>query len=470
MSVFATRLSQLDSKPLVRSFMILTLLGVAFLMGRAVATAGAGLDFRAALVGAIAFVIVVALIVGRRAWGVIFYLWIFTFALGYRTFHITSNLSIHPAELIIWFLFFGVAALNLIQHRWVSPPLPFVAWGFAAFWVIGVGRALQRDIAPDVIAAELLPVLEVVPVFLIVQVLVTSKNSFRSIGACLTAVCFYISLLGNLEFFFPSVVAPFRGFFAESVTGLTDEGFLRASFSFWGSAVVVQLLVLFLPLLFVQWFWWRRFEQRLFLLVTLFLTLVAIYIAGYRSVWLLVIFEIAFYALMRFSILGGMVTLAGGIGTSLVLPGEAVTRLSNLLQFGALSDSSAFNRALRIEDAQKLFFSEPLLGNGWGSSGWVHSDWLQIAANLGGIALLLVLLWYGSVTLRLWRAYRTAAEPWVREVSISLLTFMVGFAVILATQAVIVLPQLIIPMWLLFALSDRLPRLLRDGRSLGVAA
>ena len=127
-----------------------------------------------------------------------------------------------------------------------------------------------------------------------------------------------------------------------------------------------------------------------------------------------------------------------------------------MLHMGFQADSSAEDRLHRIENAWQLFLKEPLWGNGWGQSGWVHSDLLQIAANLGGVALLVFLLWYGATFVKVWRVYKSRTEPWVRDESVALLTFLVGFIFILGTQAVIVLPQMIHPMWLLFALSDRL--------------
>jgi hypothetical protein len=447
---------------------LLALLALGNLAGWIIGQIGWTLDFRAFFIIVIAAALFVAFIAGRRVWEPLFFFWILTFALGYRTFHVTSNLSIHPSEVIMWLLFVSLLGTAMVRHKIPHGILPILGWFFVAIYPLGLVRAFQNGIPPDVQLADLLPMLVLVPIFAFTREMVTAESSpriWRTIGGLLTVVAFYISFLGVLEYYFPSVIAPFHGFFSESLESISEEGFVRASFSFWGSPVVSNILVLILPMLFVQFYWWKRVEARLFLLGTVLVTFLAIYISGYRSVWFLSIGEIFLYFLLRRS--GkwlGLVTGALAV-VAVTAPVVAQDRVLALLQEGFMSDSSAVKRLQRAVKALMMIRQSPLTGSGWGSTGWIHSDLLQIGAQLGVIALLVFVVWYIVTVTHIFGVYRSAKEPWIWEESIGLLTVLAGFIVVLALQAVIVLSQLIIPVWLLFALADILPRIAKNWKA-----
>ena len=450
-----------DGLPVGKILGFVLLFGLANVLALIVALYGAKIDWKAPVITAIALALFAAFVAGRRMWDKIFYFWILLFALGYRTAHLTSNLSIHPLEIIIWLLFFSLLAYRMHERKWQNPILPTVAWFFVAFFPIGFLHALQTRVRPDLDIAALLPMLVVVPVFALTNELVNSSNKFRTIGGLLAVIAFYIAFLGDLEYYFPSAVAPFQGFFSDAIETITVEGFARAGFSFWGSPVVALLLALLLPLVLVQFYWWKRFEARLFLTLTVVLTLLGMYVSGYRSIWLLGLGEMYLYFLLKGSgkWLGLMVAGTAFVLTS--LPLVAQERLNNFLTYGFNADSSAQKRAERIVIAWQQFLRSPLIGNGFGSTGWVHSDLLQIADMLGAIAFLLFMIWLGYHFLQVLTLYRAKSrvEPWVWETSVGLLVFLVGFVYVLSIEASIVLPQLIIPMWMILALCGVLSRI-----------
>lgn len=441
-----------------RRVLSLCLCVVAVILGKLIAENASALDYRVPIIAVIAFVIITALAAGRRMWEPIFYFWILLFALGFRTYHLTLNLSIHPLDLVLGFLFLTLFLPYVIHHQFPSFDLPDIAWGFALFCIWGIVRGLQLGTPGDIILAELLPVVEVFLIFFVIKELVVVRGQWKRIGACLAIVCFYVTSLGIVEYYIPSAVAPLRAFFSQSIYTTTSEGVVRAAFSFWGSPVVAQVLVLLLPMLFAQFYWWKGNIQRLFLLVTISLTFVAVIISGYRSVWFLAIVVTLLYFILRRDWLWLILLAIGFSALTAILPPEVVTRTDNLLQMGFYADSSAYTRLTRIEDAWNLFLKEPLLGQGWGGSGWAHSDLLQIAANLGGIALFLFVLWFCSVFFRLVRVYLSSVDVWIWQESVALVTFLAAFAITLVIQASVVLPQMILPMWFLFALADRLSR------------
>lgn len=439
----------------VSAIIVIALL--ALFSGSFIGQRGIDLDFKGTVIILAALGICGAVAVGRRLWEAAFYCWILTFAVGYRTIHLNSVVSIHPSEVLIWLLFASVLSHKMTLHQTGYSVLPRIAWLFAAFWLIGIVRAFQVHVPVNWIIQGLLPVLAVIPTFMLVKEQVDSPSRWRTVGALLTVVTFYISFLGVLEYFVPSAVAPFHDFFPKPVAGTTVEGFDRAGFSFWGSPVVTQILVLFLPLLLAQWNWWRTSAKRVFLVATIAFTLIAIYIAGYRTVWFVTIFEILLYFWLRGNGRALIGTVLGLVVLGATLPPVARERVLRVLIEGYASDSSAVNRLQRIDAAWQSFQSQPLFGYGWGSTQFVHNDILQMAVTLGGIAIVLFILWYGYTVLKVWRVYRSPVEPWVREVAVALLTFLPGFLIMLFTQALINVAQLIIPLWFIFALSDRLP-------------
>jgi O-antigen ligase len=123
--------------------------------------------------------------------------------------------------------------------------------------------------------------------------------------------------------------------------------------------------------------------------------------------WLLMGLACVVFALAtRRFILAGVLVAAGATAIGF-LPQQAKDRLTSLEKIleGHAEDSSGVKRQDRIQDALHSTVSNPF-GGGWASAGWVHSDFLQISANLGLAPGLLLLMGYLStlvrVAVRLW--------------------------------------------------------------------
>ena len=108
------------------------------------------------------------------------------------------------------------------------------------------------------------------------------------------------------------------------------------------------------------------------------------------------------------------------------------------------------------------------LGNGWSASGWVHSDFLQVGANLGLLGGLIFLGGYLYTLARLFRRVLTEPRSDGRgELGITLLLSYISAGGILATQGVEVLPQLVLPVWFVWVLVEvwlRHPVHVRESR------
>ena len=124
--------------------------------------------------------------------------------------------------------------------------------------------------------------------------------------------------------------------------------------------------------------------------------------------------------------------------------------LFTLTQEGNFLDTSTNSRFLRYSAAIELVKSHPF-GVGWGRSGWVHSDFLQIAANLGILAGGLFFIWYISTLGITWK--QLAKRPSDHLLFGLLISFcLVG--TILVFEGVHVLTQYVMPVWFIWALVE----------------
>jgi O-antigen ligase len=144
-------------------------------------------------------------------------------------------------------------------------------------------------------------------------------------------------------------------------------------------------------------------------------------------------------------IIGGY-TLVPQTGNQRALSGIAALR-------GHPTDSSARDRINRAQNAFDEMLAVPL-GNGWTSAGWVHSDFIQVGANLGVAAGLIFLGGYLFTLARLFRRVLSERAAGHADIEVALFLSFISAGGILATQGVEVLPQLILPVWFVWVLVE----------------
>jgi hypothetical protein len=105
-------------------------------------------------------------------------------------------------------------------------------------------------------------------------------------------------------------------------------------------------------------------------------------------------------------------------------------------------DYSAQSRIVLWTDSIQVMKKYPLLGAGpdhfgiiapefgWPAGKEAHSLWLQVGAELGVPAMLMLVLFYGLTILKLWpvRRFGDDADPWQRYVAYLAITSLAGFA------------------------------------------
>ena len=413
-------------------------------------------SYRLVLIAVLALAGLVAFFLSRNPARDGLILFIATLGLGYRTLHLTEVLWIHPAEIALVVVLLA-SFIPRPVHR-TNPgqrTLPWWLWALIPFMVLGWLPRGENQLDWDYKLAECLNVVLAVPTFLAVRAVLVNRQSWRPVVISFYAVGALVALLGSVEYVYPNISNLLPGFVSNPEAYESAGGFLRASFSFYGSTIAVFLCILALPFGLALWSWYPGLLARFATATAAIIQLGGVYISGYRSQWLMVGILILLVPLKhrRFIMAGAFVAVA--LVCFQFLSEETRGRLESLekVMEGNPDDTSGIKRKERIEGAVEAIAANPL-GDGWASAGWVHSDFLQISANLGLLAGLILLLGYLHTLLRLGEGMlRGQPQEELAPLGFPLFLSFLVVGQMLAVQGVEFLPFTILPVWLMWALS-----------------
>jgi hypothetical protein len=425
---------------------ILSLLG-------AWAVAELGFDYRYLLYLALFAAVVIILLRGTASLQLGFTLWIWMFLLGYRTIHITSYFTLHP--LIVFLVLLFVILLFILRSQpQISLHLPGWVWIFSLFWVWGFITGAYFGLSWSSMIADALNFIFLIPLFLIVLYLSRQPGFWKSSMFAFLGVGVLISLLGSIEYYFPSLFHIIPGLVETNVEGLLSfSGFTRASFAFWGETSVGILCALSLPMV---WTLPHFYRSKLSVMMALVLTAIigyAVYLSGTRDAWLMVLITSIFIAYFALRWLGVALNAVFWLIASRFFSSQMWTlilSISTPLVGAPITDTSLQKRILRQQDAFQLALRNPL-GVGWTGSGWVHGDFTQVAANLGILAGIIFILWYLHTLYRAWQRLRQSPQDFILQ---TLFLSFILCGLILATEGVEVLAQFVMPVWFVWALME----------------
>lgn len=435
--------------------------GIALIVIGAVAVdlyaVGQGLSYRELIVAVAALIGGVVVFGGEKGIRFGFVLWVLTLALGYRAIHYTKDLPIHPAELLLWLLFFCILAQReLVANTKIT--LPVWIWLLVPFCVLAWWPLIAGDTPWDRMLNEFRAFVLLVPLMIVGAVALQVQRNWRYLLLAFFVASTWIALMGAVEYWFPEVAEFFPAFIKQAKAESTADGFVRATFSFYGGAPATFVCVLALPSAIVLAAWWRNALPRVAIIAASVLQILAIYIGGYRSIWLLVVLQVLTACLLRLRKHGvavAMLCVMVAFGGYQFIPNTNERVVSGMAALrGMPIDNSAQNRKLRALGAVDRMVESPL-GSGWSTAGWVHSDFLQVGANLGIIAGLIFL---GGYLYTLWRLlrrlrlYLRAGEQ--GDLGFSLLLSFIAAGGLLAMEGVSVLPQLVLPVWFVWMLVE----------------
>jgi hypothetical protein len=387
-----------------------------------------------------------------------FLFFIATLGLGFRTLALTPALKIIPAEIILWILpFIATRQDRALVGNKKTPLLPWWLWAMLPFWAIAWIPNAENGFPWDQRVAEFRNFLMAIPLFWAAAAVLARPGRWRMVVVAFLGVSIWISAMGITEYVFPGIAQLLPGFIGNPEPNVSGT-FKRAAFSFYGSAIAVFICSLALPLSLAVWQWWPSAWARMVTLAGALLQGIALYISGYRSLWLLLGAQVILFFIVKKKYGAGVLTVCLALVGYGLLPGEAQDRLHSLEMVlrGTPEDidTSGEVRWDRAEGALGYALQQPI-GHGWAASGWVHSDFLQVAANQGLAAGILFVAAYAVTLTRLGLRLRSRRlPPECAALGVPLLLSFVSVGGFLLFEGVEFLPQTILPLWLVWALAE----------------
>ena len=385
-----------------------------------------------------------------------FWVWIASFGFGWRTVHVTTALNFHPAEVLAWLLFIVLIARSIVRrdHLDFSIPapilliMPFVLMGM----LIGVYMVIANI---DQIVQEAKIFLVLVPSYYVVKWLVRTRADWERAILLSVIVAAYVSALGFLDYFLPGLSQSLAGSSANTLYVTEEQGFGRVGFILYGSFSAGFLIFTFFGMS-VHYFIHSLKGSDATRIVTggiVLIELIAMYFSGYRGVWAAIAAFLVIYAFVQRR---AWFLPAAIVAILPFMPSQFLERLQSLFN-SSFADSSQVQHFSRAAFALDFVNRYPLFGAGFGATGYVHADLIQIAGDLGIPALLVFLsLVFGMI----WKTWRLAQRPtWFGEYAGALFATICGLLVVLSGEGLIVWIQLMVPVWFVFAMSDKLAEL-----------
>lgn len=409
-----------------------------------------GGDFQTLLFVEIVLLGIFALVARRIETGLI--LWILLFSLGYRSIYLTENFRVHPLSLFIVMLLVKAILDTRFSGRKSQFGVPVQLWIFSLFWGFGIVHGRANGIPWDIMLNDLLNFVILFPIFVVVSHSLQGKTgTWRTTIATFFGVGVLIALLGIFETWFPGFQHILPGLSSGDpviVSGV--DKFRRSTFAFFGAPAAVFVCAPTLPFALPIITSSARLSTRVFVGIGFLVQMVAVYLSGYRSVWIISSLGLLVLILLRSGLIkAALIAVVVSVLFAEFAPLPARMRLNTVfetLQSDTPADSSLQKRESRTQDALESALREPL-GRGWGASGWVHNDFAQVGADLGLFAGLFFVGWYLAT---LFKSLQRATNK--DDLLIGLTASFVIAGGLLLTQGVQVLTQLIAPIWFVWAM------------------
>jgi hypothetical protein len=310
-----------------------------------------------------------------------------TIATGHRGIYVGRVTYFIALEVVLWSLCLVLILPKVLGRDRESFGMPFML-GFVCLWaaIVAVGNSFAGQ-AWDSILAWTAPLVVGLPAFLVVKQLITTKKHLQDVLTILMIVSLVMSVLGIVEYQFPSVETAWPWLFTGHALD-TQEGFHRAAFSFFGYPAAATFIAWGMVISYDRFFDRRDRLQQVFATVVFLLGAWAVYISGQRSSWLGVGLALTVLSI-PFGIrgVGAVVIVWGAITQFSRVFWNRVETVTVYLQRGIVKDTSTGQRINRASWAWDTIFEKPLAGGGYGH--WLaHNAFLEIGSTIGVIPAL----------------------------------------------------------------------------------
>ncbi len=397
---------------------------------------------------AVAFMAALFTVAGEQGLHLHLYLMLLTEAFGWRTAKV-GGIILDAQQAVAWLLLFHLLVARSVGK--LTVPIRGVKLAFITLWVgmLGflTGLVYERNISAMI--TEMGPLLLSIPVIIGLCTLVRDERELQRVAMVLMVVVLLISVPGIIGYVFR---------LENAVIYRADSGTYRANFPLWGGSVagyaLVPLLILIMPYLLCRpedrWFYWVAW-------FSFVIGLVAVLLAGQRGGWIALATGLVGFTFIGRT--GRLVVTLALLVTLLIMPDGIRRGLFALTETDVRNayNSSTMSRYSRATGTMDLVWEHPLLGNGFTASGWAHTDLLQLAANLGiPAALALLIGWYWPTLIILRGMIAHLPKRLIASKSSIFQAGLMGAVIVsiflLATEAMIVISALVLPIWIVVGL------------------
>jgi hypothetical protein len=377
------------------------------------------------------------------------YLALLTLAFGWRTAQV-GGVILDAQQAVAWLLLFHLVMYRTvvqttrlhIRGLWLAPMTMLIS-------ALGLVTGWNHDRSLAAMLSEIGPLILSVPVIVGLRTLVRNRDDYRAVVGVLMLVILLIAIPGIFGYILPT---------SGSTYYRADQGFVRANFPLWGGSVagyvlaMLSLLVMPFAVISERSRFWKSLSS-----LAAGVGLLAVFLSGQRGAWIaLAAGIVAFAFIVRRWRIQVLVTL---LGIWLLLPAAVQNSLVSVIDVNQQTayNSSATKRFARAESTLGLIAQSPVIGSGVGASGWAHTDVLQIAANFGiPAAILLLVGWYWPLHAVMHTLNRELARSGsahdVVLIRGGLVAAAVASFILLATEAMIVISALALPVWIVIGL------------------
>jgi O-antigen ligase len=378
-------------------------------------------------------------------------------AFGWRTIAITPNLLIVPSEAIFWVLFLSLILRHVLLRKplklYLPNPLLVLVVLTIPSIIVGIGKGNALDNVVDYSKNLIM----LVPTFIVVRNLVDSIGVWKRALVAATIVGLYLGLAATLLVFAPDIGLALLG---DLGGGFSQAGtFTRVGVPGWGVFASLPMELVWGVTLGLWETATKRSHQMFYALVLTVCT-IGVIASGSRGSWLALLAGVVVYAFFHArissSLARGLLVIAFiGVLAATVSLGDIVVRFESAFN-PQLIDSSAFDRYERAQNAINQTLDSPIWGQGFGSVPFVHSDYLQIAVDMGIPALVFFLLGIGSVFARLFQLQRNRLiEEESKTLARSVLIMFAVLAVEFVSGGLVSLPFTISMAWFFWSMADQ---------------
>ncbi len=285
-----------------------------------------------------------------------------------------------------------------------------------------------------------------------------------------------MSLLGLIEYYFPTVIGYAPGFF-KAGTLVTRDRFVRARFGFWGYPHAASIIAWAVPIAYFYLLRAKKTRQAGLPLFALLMCMWAVYISGTRTAWIEVVLS-----LIVINIWGGERGVAGLVilGTVLVFgillsPEDMSTSAfwSRLMTIGDLPQNAISGniesapRLIRWSQALENIRKHPIIGVGYGHQ-LVHNAFLGIASKLGLLPALFFIIYVVQLFRRIWRVAHPGLTGAARDYGVLFLSLAVAWFIQLQLETVLQVPPYAVAIWPFMAVAWYLPDIYENVANDGV--